>query len=179
MRAAAEAGWADCAHTKLYAELLRPRCAPACVCVRALRRFDKAICIYEFDKLDKPREAFQRMVCACAPAWPHCLAALGHAHHAPPRLSSGRCREQHTCHGGACAAVDRHSSHTQMRVLPPSSTHGEHAIMTHTLRRHLVPRAQRKCHTAAIVSMAYDHTANCILSGSIDGSMKVWSMEGR
>mmetsp|Transcript_33374 Transcript_33374/g.84557 ORF Transcript_33374/g.84557 Transcript_33374/m.84557 type:complete len:866 (-) Transcript_33374:212-2809(-) len=60
--------------------------------------FDKAICIYEFDKLDKPREAFQRM---------------------------------------------------------------------------------RKCHTAAIVSMAYDHTANCILSGSIDGSMKVWSMEGR
>lgn len=26
----------------------------ACVC-----RFDKAICIYEFDKLDKPKEAFQ------------------------------------------------------------------------------------------------------------------------
>ncbi|KAJ9523676.1 hypothetical protein QJQ45_020098 [Haematococcus lacustris] len=60
--------------------------------------FDKAICIYEFDKLDKPKEAFQRI---------------------------------------------------------------------------------RKCHTAAIVSMAYDHQNNCILSGSIDGSMKVWSMEGR
>ncbi|KAL6755154.1 WD40-repeat-containing domain protein, partial [Haematococcus lacustris] len=59
--------------------------------------FDKAICIYEFDKLDKPKEAFQRI---------------------------------------------------------------------------------RKCHTAAIVSMAYDHQNNCILSGSIDGSMKVWSMEG-
>lgn len=37
----------------------------------------------------------------------------------------------------------------------------------------------RKCHSAAIVSMAYDHTTNTILTGSIDGSMKVWSVEGR
>lgn len=37
----------------------------------------------------------------------------------------------------------------------------------------------RKCHTAAIVSMAYDTYTNSILTGSIDGSMKVWSMEGR
>jgi len=60
--------------------------------------FDKNICIYEFDKLDKPKEAFQRI---------------------------------------------------------------------------------RKCHTAAIVSMAYDTSSNSILTGSIDGGMKVWSMEGR
>lgn len=71
--------------TKQPATIQPAHCARTC-------SFDKAICIYEFDKLDKPREAFQRM---------------------------------------------------------------------------------RKCHTAAIVSMAYDHTANCILSGSIDGSMKV------
>lgn len=37
----------------------------------------------------------------------------------------------------------------------------------------------KKCHTAAIVSMAYDAYNNCLLTGSIDGSMKVWSMEGR
>ena len=61
-------------------------------------RYDKSICVYEFDKLDKPKEAMQRI---------------------------------------------------------------------------------RKCHTAAIVSMAYDHSNNCILTGAIDGSMKVWSMEGR
>ena len=61
-------------------------------------RFDKSLCIYEFDKLDKPREAFQRI---------------------------------------------------------------------------------RKCHTSAIVSMAYDNSTNTILTGSIDGSMKVWSVEGR
>ena len=61
-------------------------------------RYDKRICIYEFDKLDKPKEAVQRI---------------------------------------------------------------------------------SRCHAAAIVSMAYDHTNNCILTGSIDGSMKVWSMEGR
>lgn len=60
--------------------------------------FDKNICMYEFDKLDKPKEAFQRI---------------------------------------------------------------------------------RKCHTAAIVSMGYDSYNNCILTGAIDGSMKVWSMEGR
>ncbi|KAF5833397.1 WD40-repeat-containing domain protein, partial [Dunaliella salina] len=60
--------------------------------------YDKSICIYEFDKLEKPREAVQRI---------------------------------------------------------------------------------RKCHTAAIVSMAYDSSNNCILTGAIDGSMKVWSMEGR
>ncbi len=61
-------------------------------------RFDKSLCIYEFDKLDKPREAFQRI---------------------------------------------------------------------------------RKCHTSAISSMAYDTSTNTILTGSIDGSMKVWSVEGR
>eukprot|EP00798_Chlamydomonas_sp_ICE-L_P013183 gene13183-30648_t len=60
--------------------------------------YDRSICIYEFDKLDKPKEALQRV---------------------------------------------------------------------------------RKCHTAAIVSMAYDTSNNCILTGSIDGSMKVWSIEGR
>ncbi len=61
-------------------------------------RYDKCVCMYEYDKLDKPKEAFQRL---------------------------------------------------------------------------------RKCHTAAIVSMAYDTSTNSILTGSIDGSMKVWSMEGR
>lgn len=61
-------------------------------------RYDKCVCMYEYDKLDKPKEAFQRL---------------------------------------------------------------------------------RKCHTAAIVSMAYDDSTNSILTGSIDGSMKVWSMEGR
>ncbi|KAG2444756.1 hypothetical protein HXX76_001500 [Chlamydomonas incerta] len=60
--------------------------------------YDKCICMYEFDKLEKPKEAFQRI---------------------------------------------------------------------------------RKCHTAAIVSMAYDTFTNSILTGSIDGSMKVWSLEGR
>ena len=65
--------------------------APSC-------RFDRSLCIYEFDKLDKPREAFQRI---------------------------------------------------------------------------------RKCHTSAIVSMAYDASTNTVLTGSIDGSMKVWSVEGR
>ncbi|GAX81669.1 hypothetical protein CEUSTIGMA_g9097.t1 [Chlamydomonas eustigma] len=60
--------------------------------------YDKSLCIYEFDKLDKPREAFQRI---------------------------------------------------------------------------------RKCHTSAICSMAYDTSTNTILTGSIDGSMKVWSVEGR
>lgn len=61
-------------------------------------RYDKSICMYEFDKLDKPKEAMQRI---------------------------------------------------------------------------------RKCHSAAIVSMAFDHYNNTIITGSIDGSMKVWSMEGR
>lgn len=60
--------------------------------------FDKCICIYEYEKLDKPKEAFQRIA---------------------------------------------------------------------------------KCHNAAIVSMAYDNYNNVILTGAVDGSMKVWSMEGR
>ncbi|MEW5312499.1 MAG: hypothetical protein WDW38_004130 [Sanguina aurantia] len=60
--------------------------------------FDKSMCFYEYDKLDKPKEAFFRV---------------------------------------------------------------------------------RKCHAAAIVSMAYDTHNNCILTGSIDGSFKVWSLEGR
>ncbi|EFJ43514.1 hypothetical protein VOLCADRAFT_119046 [Volvox carteri f. nagariensis] len=60
--------------------------------------YDKCMCMFEYDKLDKPKEAFQRV---------------------------------------------------------------------------------KKCHTAAIVSMAYDTYTNSILTGSIDGSMKVWSMEGR
>jgi len=60
--------------------------------------FDNCLCTYEFDKLDKPREAFQRI---------------------------------------------------------------------------------RRCHNAAIVSMSYDTSTNTILTGSIDGSMKVWSTEGR
>ena len=79
-----------------------------CLCVSGVKyqahifllicRFDKSLCFYEFDKLDKPKEAFHRI---------------------------------------------------------------------------------RKCHTSAIVSMAYDHKSNTVLTGSIDGSMKVWSVEGR
>lgn len=73
-------------------------CAQATHALSVPYSFDNCLCIYEFDKLDKPREAFQRI---------------------------------------------------------------------------------RKCHSAAIVSMAYDTSTNCILTGSIDGSMKVWSIEGR
>eukprot|EP00201_Polytomella_parva_P021851 CAMPEP_0175043714 /NCGR_PEP_ID=MMETSP0052_2-20121109/3361_1 /TAXON_ID=51329 ORGANISM="Polytomella parva, Strain SAG 63-3" /NCGR_SAMPLE_ID=MMETSP0052_2 /ASSEMBLY_ACC=CAM_ASM_000194 /LENGTH=378 /DNA_ID=CAMNT_0016306845 /DNA_START=48 /DNA_END=1181 /DNA_ORIENTATION=- len=60
--------------------------------------FDKCICVYDFDKLERPKEAMQRM---------------------------------------------------------------------------------RGCHSAAIISMSYDSVNNTILTGSIDGSMKVWSLEGR
>lgn len=80
----------------------RDRCEPGVqglsLCCLLIFRFDKSLCFYEFDKLDKPKEAFHRI---------------------------------------------------------------------------------RKCHTSAIVSMAYDHKSNTVLTGSIDGSMKVWSVEGR
>lgn len=61
-------------------------------------RFDRCICIYDYDKIDKPKEAFKKV---------------------------------------------------------------------------------KNCHKAGILSMAFDPHNNVLLTGSVDGNVKLWSLEGR
>lgn len=102
---------------------------------RPRRSFDRALCIYDTEKLDKGRDAFRRV--------------RGGEGVRPAAMGAGPL---------ACAYMLRGACARRLQTAPPQV---------------------RDCARAAITSLALDARAGALLAGSLDGCLRVWSLEGR